>query len=305
MANRLEAAVCNNKGRKRGNNEDNFYLSGSYMKLETMDNGGVFTANRPGGIQLYAVCDGMGGAESGEKASFHAVETLSLYHEAMTGEVEDERLVSLLRRISDTLYDEATRNGIRSGTTIVLCVWNNGEMRCLHVGDSRIYLLSDGKLTQVTQDHSEVQRLVSLNLMTPEQAKVDPGRHVISQYLGMNTEDIPLAPSLWGPVRCKPGDTFLLCSDGLTDMVEDDVIAEILQAAPTPKAASERLVQKALENGGVDNVTCMCLRVARGKSSLPDKLRHALRPRKLMRVGGTILGVAALCCLLELLFRRF
>ncbi len=297
----LDAAVRNHKGNVRKNNEDNFYLSGAYMDLSAMDKGGLFTARRTGGVQMYAVCDGMGGTERGELASYQGAQLLSFFHEGLSASVEDEQLLSVVQRISRAIFDRAQNDGVACGTTLAMCVWQRGEMRVLHVGDSRVYRARDGELEQVTVDHSEVQQMIEVGMITPEEARTHAKRHVITQYLGMPAKEIALSPSLSAPQRCRAGDWYLLCSDGLTDMVRDDRIAEVLNSSPDSSTACERLVEQALRAGGVDNVTVMCLRVVKGRWL--DGLR--VSKRALLGLGAGICGLTALASLAELLLRLF
>lgn len=311
----LDAAVCNHKGNRRSNNEDSFYLTGHMMPLRNMDRGGVFTVQRKGGVQLYAVCDGMGGINNGERASFQAVQALSFFHEGIGDTVSDKQLLSLIPHISQAVRNQAEMEGEKSGTTLTLCVWEKDTMRCLHVGDSRIYWMRDGRLEQVGKDHSEIQRLIDARIVTPEDARTDPRRHMILQYMGMDNSEGGLEPSLTEPIACKEGDWFLLCSDGLNDMVEDPYIEAVLQRSQTAKQAVEALTQLALQNGGVDNVTVMALRVIkeegsrtepveRPRVSVIDVVRPALH-RKVLPVLQAVTGAGALMVILELLHRKF
>lgn len=312
----LDAAVCNHKGNRRSNNEDSFYLSGQMMPLRAMDRGGVFTARRKGGVQLYSVCDGMGGTDNGELSSFLAVQSLSFFHEGVGPTVEDVQLLSLVPHISQAVRDQAVANGGFSGSTMTLCVFQDGCMRCMHVGDSRIYRVHKGVMEQVTTDHSEIQRLIELGLVTPEEAKTHPKRHAISQYLGMDTSDAQLNPSLTEPIECEAGDWFLLCSDGLTDMVDDVHIAEVLNHSQNAKLAVESLTQLALQNGGIDNVTVMALHVIEADNTetvaIDRPSRRApqaaqAKPTALQRVlpvVKTVAGIGFIVTLLEIIARN-
>jgi len=309
----LDAAVCNHKGNRRSNNEDSFYLSGQMMPLRAMDRGGTFTARRKGGVQLYAVCDGMGGTDHGEMASFQAVQALSFFHEGLGQTVEDAQLLSLIQHICQAVRDQAQLTGGISGSTLTLCVWQDDCMRCLHVGDSRIYRMHKGVLEQVTTDHSEIQRLMSLGLVTPEEAKTHSKRHAISQYLGMDISESALNPSLTEPFQCVTGDWYLLCSDGLTDMVPDQDIADVLNRSANAKMAVEALTQLALHNGGVDNVTVMALHTIPADSmdetqpvDRPSRRAMPSKPsalRKVLAAVRVLAGWGLATMLIEILYR--
>lgn len=171
-----------------------------------------------------------------------------------------KELTSVLRMISDEINREAAQRNQKSGTTIVMMLVKEGRALLANVGDSRIYRLRNGKLEQMSVDHSKVQRMISMGILTPEQAKTDPSRHVITQYLGMPSE-IKVSPYILSEVELHKGDVYVLCSDGLTDMVEDDQMEAILKEKERPKEAVQELLKAALENGGRDNVTIMILRI--------------------------------------------
>lgn len=294
----LEAAIRNDKGKVRQNNEDNFYLDGHWLPLDKIDNGAALQRNSHAPVQVFAVCDGMGGESSGEVASHAAVQALhTLYRRSPHG-IDLPKLTKGLNDVSSDIYRDAHQKGARSGTTFVGLLWENGTMRAANVGDSRAYRMSLGKLEQLSVDHSEVQRMVSMGLLTPEAARVHSKRHVINQYLGMPSQEVAVEPSISRPIPGQIGDRYLLCSDGLTDMVDDAAIEKILSAAPDAVAASAQLVEKALENGGKDNITVLCVYVRKGG---PAAGRLALQ--RAMLLGGIALGATGLAFLAEFIHR--
>lgn len=313
----LDAAVKNDKGNRRNNNEDNFYLSGKMMALRDMDRGNLSVVRSKAGVQIYAVCDGMGGTDNGELSSFLAVQSISFFHEGLGATVADDQLKNLVHHISQAVREQAQANGGKSGSTLTMCVFENGYMRCLHVGDSRIYRVHNGVLEQVTTDHSEVMRLVKLGQITLEEAKTHPMRHAISQYLGMDTSDSQLNPSLTEPIPCEEGDWFLLCSDGLTDMVDDAIIGEVLNRSQNAKVAVESLTSLALQNGGIDNVTVMALHVVPldtssyttpidkplNRNALPQLKIRSTPLQKVLSAVKTVAGIGFLVALIEILTR--
>ena len=251
------SAVMNNKGRVRKNNEDNFYLNGTIMQREKMDQGAFITCTCKESVQLYAVCDGMGGNENGEDASFGAVSSLQAENKEKTKSYDKKKFTSTLQNYSDSLYRNSRRKGYKSGTTIVAASIQNEKLLLVNVGDSRIYRFRGNQLKQMTVDHSRVQKLISLGMITPEEARTHPERHVITQYLGMNA-DIRLSP-YYVSETVQKNDIYLLCSDGLTDMVTDQQLESILTEQSNPKELVQTLVKTALHNGGRDNVTAMVL----------------------------------------------
>lgn len=259
---RIQAAAINNKGRVRTNNEDSFYLNGIFMPRDRMDNGALLTRDFKENVHLYAVCDGMGGTDSGEDASFCAVSELEKRRDDCQFVTDEEEIKDMLRQISDRVYEEATARGQKSGTTIVMMLVQAEQAIFANVGDSRIYRFRDQKLTQISLDHSKVQRMISMGLMTPEQARKDPGRHVITQYLGM-APDVRISPYIVRDEMQKD-DIYILCSDGLTDMVEDAQIEAIMKGKKKLQDTAKALFEAAMKNGGRDNATIVLVHILGG-----------------------------------------
>ncbi|MCC3273011.1 protein phosphatase 2C domain-containing protein [Arthrobacter zhangbolii] len=205
---------------------------------------------------VFAVADGMGGHEAGEVASSICVRTLG--DSPIVGQHLPDFSAEQLRELlleADHRIREAT--GGRAGTTLTggVLVSADGKPHWLvfNVGDSRTYRLSGGKLDQVTVDHSEVQELVDLGQITPDEALVHPRRHVVTRALGTGNDaeaDVRLVPA-------EPGDRLLVCSDGLTGEVSDTRILDILASEANPQDACAALVQAALRSGGRDNITAL------------------------------------------------
>lgn len=275
---RLEAAARNHRGILRATNEDNYYLNGRWMSQEAMAHGGRMLGDSEAAFQLYAVCDGLGGEAGGALASYEAVRGLGALQISSLEGLKEAQLMGALCRLSDRIYALGD-SGRHPGTTLAACLWQNGGMRVLNLGDSRVYRLRDGTLTRLTRDHSEVQRLVDKGQLTPYQARLSPRRHLIYQFLGLQSTDTAFAPYLSARMAVRTGDLYLLCSDGLVDMVEDAAIRCTLLRARTAAQAVDALVQQALDNGGHDNVTALCIQVfGPGHISLRARLA-ALRCR--------------------------
>lgn len=301
MSIRIEVAVLSDKGRIRENNEDNFFFNGKYMQREQADKGGLFQEKSAEEHQLYAVCDGMGGAEAGEEASLSAVTSLCELLSRGDDGFEAKGILGFVQMASDRIYTESQqRGGARSGCTIASVLVDDGYVRLLHVGDSRVYLLRGGQLARMTKDHSEVQRMVELNLISEAEARTHPKRNVINQYMGMPPTEVILSPSLTEPEPLQKGDTFLLCSDGVTDMVEDARIGELMKSTQSATEMCKKLVGEALRNGGKDNVTAMCLRVL---SANPGSGLRTLRRRRYACLGLIGLNMAAIAVMLMQLLR--
>lgn len=223
-------------GLKRTNNEDSFFVE-----------------NRLG---LTGLADGMGGAAAGELASrFFTDAALEVFTDLTVGNNQDVldpigRSFDLAnRRILGHVETNPEHRGM--GCTAELLALNNHSYYLGHVGDSRTYLLRKQELKQLTRDHSFVQDLVDKGVITPDEARTHRMRHVIMRAVG--TSESLTVDLTKGEVEV--GDLFLLCSDGLSDMIDDEAIYQILGAPLPLSAKAERLIQAAKDAGGFDNVT--------------------------------------------------
>lgn len=208
---------------------------------------------------LFAIADGMGGAQAGEVASGLAASALEEHAGEQTG--GEERVVALIREANRRVYDRAKEDISLSGmgTTLTLALVGRDRIAFGHVGDSRAYLLRDDVLEQITEDHSLVAELTRAGKLSVEEAESHPQRSVITRALGTEPDvDVDAFT-----VETLDGDVFMLCSDGLTSMVEDQVILEILQKRRgNLKQAARNLVTTANRNGGEDNITVLLFEIA-------------------------------------------
>lgn len=291
MAIRLRAAVCSNKGRVRQNNEDNFCLRGKYMGKRERDAGALYKmgARRP--PALFAVLDGMGGEEAGEDASLLGCQICREYMKKGGELGSEERLTAFLRDGCRRVAAQAEKRGNHSGCTIALLAADSKGITAANMGDSRIYSLRSGWLMQISLDHTEMQRLLSLGEITPQEIPRHPKRHMIRQYWGMPLEIAPFEPFISAQIAYKPGDRYLLCSDGLTDMVGNERIEEILAQKQPPQEICRQLVTEAMENGGRDNVTAMVVVVENFRMKI---LRFAAKAVKAALVALLLLATLAL-----------
>lgn len=232
-------------GMIRSGNEDNFFA-------EADDKRGVFV-----------VADGMGGHAAGEVASEMAVQIVARQllplagvkdHEA--GDTVAQALKDANRAIYDRMLAEVDKQGM--GTTASVLVLSDEGYLIGQIGDSRVYLLRDGALTQITKDHSYVQEQVDAGLLTPEQARYHPYSNVITRCVGASEE--VEADVYAGDVRV--GDVFLLASDGLTGMVDDRRLQQLLLARSGPGRIVDSLIAEANGRGGLDNITAIVIQVA-------------------------------------------
>ncbi len=201
---------------------------------------------------MLLVADGMGGHRGGEVASSMTVDTVRDFFASETGPA-GEFVMSALQLANTHVYDRASTDGQLAGmgtTAVALLFDESREAWVGHVGDSRCYRLRDGVMTQLTDDHSVVGELVRRGQLTPDEARVHPQSNEILRAIGTQPDVVVDVQS----VDVQPGDRYLLCSDGLSGMITDDEIAEVL-ASQAPQEAVRTLIDRANEAGGTDNIT--------------------------------------------------
>jgi PPM family protein phosphatase len=249
---RIEVAGETNIGRKRNHNEDNFAILADFG--------------------LFIVADGMGGHASGEVASKMSVDALQEFF-SQTAEdpertwpykmdrskgYEENRLITGIKLANLRIYETAQRDTRRRGMGTTFCglFTANDGIYVAHVGDSRVYRYRDNKLEMLTEDHSLLNDYIKMKRLTEEEIANFPHKNVIVRALGMK-DTVKVDTRFEVPVL---NDTYLLCSDGLSGPVTDEEIAQILHEHKDIKAATTRLIEKANENGGPDNITCVLVR---------------------------------------------
>jgi PPM family protein phosphatase len=217
---------------------------------------------------VFVVADGMGGAQAGEVASQIAVETFE--QGLPDGGSPEERLAERVREANRQIYERSRTEQERAGmgTTLTAAYVDDAHLAIAHVGDSRAYMFRDGSLVRLTQDHSLVEELVRQQKLTPEQAAEHPQRSIITRALGPEPE---VDVDTWS-YSAHAGDVLLLCSDGLTSMVSEERIAEILAASDSLERAAETLIDEANAAGGRDNITVVLFRLEEvGADRLADQ----------------------------------
>ncbi len=250
----IEVAGKTDIGNVRSNNEDNFGYDSRFG--------------------IYLVCDGMGGQAAGEVASKMAVDSILTYYRSIPpggdypriGEqfegVSDRanRLANAIQLANQAVHEaaaqHATQQGMGSTVVAVSFSGEDGFYSIGHVGDSRVYLVRNGQIEQITEDHSLVMEQVRRGLITLAEARVSKMQNIIIRALG--TEET-VKPDLEDDLA-QPGDVLVLCSDGLTRHVPDDSIAEVISNTRDLRQACDLLVQAAKDGGGEDNITCLLLR---------------------------------------------
>ena len=263
-----DSAGTTDAGRKRRRNED------------------AFVHDPP----LFAVADGMGGAQAGEVASRLAAAAFREFHDADELEPE-ERVVAIIQEANRRIYERA-RSDVQAsgmGTTITAALLVESTVVVGHVGDSRAYRLREGLLEQLTEDHSLVADLVRSGRLSPEEADAHPQRSVITRALGTDAEvDVDTFT-----VAAEAGDVFLLCSDGLTTMVADEEITTTIAEADTLEQATKALVKAANRAGGEDNITVVLFSLTGEPEPLEDTAVAASNGRGDSDLEDTISGLEA------------
>jgi protein phosphatase len=208
---------------------------------------------------LFAVADGMGGAQAGEVAAQVAVDVLE--HGLPDGPgSEEERLAGLVREANVRIHDLSRSNPDLAGmgtTMTAAYLAGDDELAIAHVGDSRLYCVRDGAMTRLTRDHSLVEELVQEGKLTPQEADEHPQRSIITRALG-NEGEVVVDHMTW---RAQAGDVYLICSDGLTSMIPEAQVADLLGANADLRRAARALVDAANEAGGRDNITVVLFRI--------------------------------------------
>jgi serine/threonine protein phosphatase PrpC len=238
----VEHEAFTDTGRQRRHNEDAYF------------------ARSP----VFAVADGMGGAQAGEVASSAAVEMLARGLPDAPGGPE-QRLAEVVQRANERIHEMSRVDEARAGmgTTMTAAHVGETELAVAHVGDSRAYRLRDGEFERLTEDHSLVEEMRRRGQLTAREADEHPQRSIITRALGPEPS-VAVDTSSW-PVQA--GDVYLLCSDGLTSMVDEEPIAEILRGARTLREAGRALIAEANAAGGRDNITVVLFRLAEAEAS--------------------------------------
>ncbi|MCA1816818.1 MAG: Stp1/IreP family PP2C-type Ser/Thr phosphatase [Acidobacteria bacterium] len=250
------------------------------------DSARVFNPNDPALVAdkgvLAVVADGMGGHAAGEVASRIAVETVGRVYYAEPGGAREALTRAFAAANAEIFAAARADEELRGmGTTCTALALVGGAAHAAHVGDSRLYLLRGGEIYQLTEDHSAVMELVKRGVITPEEARRHEDKNVILRALG-TTPSVEV--EAWDePLAARDGDTFLLCSDGLCDLVGDEELRDLTLASADTHEACEKLVARARERGGHDNITVAVIALA---SAAEFGAARAPRETRELEVGG-------------------
>ena len=254
LRNRVQAVGLTDTGKVREHNEDSIALDGD--------------------IGLFVLADGMGGYNAGEVASGMATSLIAdgIQEEWKPADVQrlsreeakalSEKLIrEQIGRANNAIFTTSQNNPecAGMGTTLVVCLFYDNFMTVAHIGDSRLYRLRGDAMEQITRDHSLLQEQLDSGLITPEEAKLSQNKNLVTRALGI---DPTVEPEIH-VYETQVGDSYLLCSDGLSDMVEDEEIRlTLITLRSNPNLTVQQLVQAANDNGGRDNISAVLIRVA-------------------------------------------
>ncbi len=229
----MNYTIISEKGKVREKNEDDYLIKN---KNE---------------FKIFVVADGMGGHEAGDVASALAIETINNYE--FKAECLDRDIKKAIRLANKKIYKQSKADNKKMGTTITLAIIKDNLVKIGHIGDSRAYIYNGKQLEQITKDHSYVRELVKKDLISEAEAKDHPQKNVLLKALGTESEpEIDLIET-----KFKQGDLILLCSDGLTNMVAEKEIQNVLASNLDVEEKAKKLVETANENGGHDNITVL------------------------------------------------
>lgn len=257
----VKAYGASNIGKVRQENQDSFYMDGKYMHQQNQND--TFKMELSASIpQVYAVFDGLGGEEGGEVSSRTACSVMSAYQGKIAAATSDnleevytafatEANKKICRELRSYLYP-------RGGTTFVSVQLSDGVIHPFYLGDSRIYLAFEDSLYLLSDDHTVAMEKVRNGQMTIEEAIQSPENHMLTNFLGDTPSLGTVKPAACAYIKMEAGMSILLCSDGLHDMVPGTIIYDLMMNSENP---AEELVQKALDNGGFDNVTPVVIRI--------------------------------------------
>lgn len=252
----ITSSVFSDQGHVRANNEDNFLLNGHWKDASAPCAAYNFSAP-PGVWQLMAVFDGIGGGEAGEVASEAAAQVFAASLENITGEEAiDSSVTAAFQQANNRILELRQLCWVYGTTGTVLCT-DGMKFKVFHLGDSRAYLYHHGQLLPLTHDHTLAQMKLDLGILQSNTSDFEQDRHKLTHYIGQDLTTDHLFPQESPWYAAAPGDTVLLCSDGLYDMCPEQEIIEILDKQQDIQTKTTALVQKAKNHGGLDNITCL------------------------------------------------
>lgn len=256
----LLVSIATNVGNVRQVNEDNFYAD--KLGVREVENLCGYKVLSHSERYVFAVFDGMGGEQFGDLASEIAAKTLDEYADSIIAAESPEEMKDTVDRFASEANDRIVKmvddmNGKLGGCTLAMVCTIGSQAYVFNIGDSRIYFYTnENGLRQVSEDQTLAMKKLKANIYTEEEARLSEDAHKITSFLGVDSRNIGMKALSYEPVDLSEG-ALLLCSDGLTDMVSDEDISGSM--SDIDEEIAPRLVDQALENGGLDNVTCMVI----------------------------------------------
>jgi len=211
-------------------------------------------------LSLYIVADGLGGHAGGEVASRIAVDAIReciASTDNASLKIRDSVITAIKKANIKIILEAGKKQNLQGMGTTVAVVMNRGNTAIVaHVGDSRVYLVCGDVITRITKDHTIVEEYIRLGLLTPQDALYHPSKHMLSRAVGTSGDvDVDVTE-----IQFQAGDTIILCTDGLTNMVSDNEISDvILELSPSPEKITDKLIALANKNGGIDNITVIAI----------------------------------------------
>lgn len=253
-------AVYTTEGRIRKQNQDNFYLNGLIKPLQEKR---AWEQNEvEQREQIFAVCDGMGGQDSGEVAAMLAIETLKSYPPKQFPEWEP-----YVSKANMRICRYQQKHGLQMGTTFAGIYLCDKQMWGLNIGDSRILRIRDGSLEQLSKDHTEFQAMVEAGILQKKDFAKSQARNRLTQYLGIPPEELLIEPHKIGPETVQSGDFYMICSDGLHGSVQEEEILRIVENTQTVAEKVKQMAAIAEDQGSRDNITAMLIYISESASA--------------------------------------
>ena len=284
----VRAAAESQVGNARGFNEDNVYFNGDFITPRTIRQDFTIKTGESADVNCFAVLDGMGRNNTGSFASLQAANMLDDVADRVafdTGRDTDEIVLDYIQGANDAIREQIRETGgVRTASTLALLVIENGIAHAYNAGDSRIYLYRDKQLIKLSRDHVQVkgERAIALS----EEGIRNGG---LTKYLGMSEDEGELEPYRAKPFKVKKGDKFLVCSDGITDYVSEEDIAECLSKRKDPFGHTNELMNMALKEDSDDNITCIVADVVEPGFHLTQNM-IAVALGCLIFIAGSLVG---------------
>ena len=252
----IRAAAESNVGNARGNNEDNVYFNGDYITPRTIGRPFAIKTGEYTDVNVFAVFDGMGRNNTGSFASLVAATKLDAVTDRIAFDTDvtpDDAVLAYMQETNELIRDQRRETGgVRTASTMALLIIEHGNAHIYNVGDSRVYLYRDKQLVKLTRDHVAVEGQKSVALT---EDGVRHGR--ITKFLGMNSREGKMEPFRAKPFKVKKGDKFLVCSDGLSDQLDEDEITVCLGKRKDPFGHTNELMALAMSDDSDDNVSAI------------------------------------------------